>query len=138
MRRVLVVMLAVLVLTACDPVDTATVENTTAPHKTAAPKSGAKLTAEQKNAKAAAESYLDASAFSFKSLTKQLEFEGFSKSDAQKAIKALKPDWRAEAVEAAEDYLNVSSFSRSGLLKQLEFEGFSKAQAQHGVDEAYR
>jgi hypothetical protein len=67
-------------------------------------------------------------------LIKQLEFEGFSNSDATFGVDAQKVDWMAQAAKSAKSYLRFSSFSRSGLISQLLFEGFTQAQAEHGAN----
>ncbi|MFW0793261.1 Ltp family lipoprotein [Gordonia sp. CPCC 205515] len=90
-------------------------------------------TAGQENAIGKAKDYLAYSAFSRTGLIKQLEFEGFTESDATFAVDSLKVNWNAQAVQKAKDYLSYSSFSHSGLVEQLEFEGFTAAQAEYGV-----
>jgi hypothetical protein len=92
-----------------------------------------KETVSQSNARRSAESYLTVSAFSRSGLIKQLEFEGFSVSDANYAVDVVEVDWNEQAAKSAASYLDVSSFSRSGLIKQLEFEGFTPEQAEYGV-----
>jgi hypothetical protein len=92
-----------------------------------------KETVSQSNARRSAESYLNVSAFSRTGLIKQLEFEGFSVSDATYAVDVVDVDWNEQAAKSAASYLDVSSFSRSGLIKQLEFEGFTREQAEYGV-----
>jgi hypothetical protein len=88
----------------------------------------------QLNAKRKAASYLSIAPFSRVSLIKQLEFEGFSNSDATYGADAQKADWKAQAVKAAKNYLNLTSFSRSGLIEQLLFEGYTEEEATFGVD----
>jgi hypothetical protein len=88
----------------------------------------------QLNAKRKAASYLSIAPFSRVSLIKQLEFEGFSNSDATYGADAQKADWKAQAVKAAKNYLNLTAFSRSGLIEQLLFEGYTEAEATFGVD----
>jgi outer membrane biosynthesis protein TonB len=88
----------------------------------------------QLNAVSSAESYLDYSAFSRSGLIEQLEFEGYSKTDATYAVDKVDPDWNEQAAASAKNYLELSSFSRSSLIEQLEFEGFSPSQAAYGAD----
>lgn len=95
-----------------------------------------KLTGSQKNAVKSAESYLAFAAFSRSGLIKQLEFEEFSKADAEFAVDYLNVDWNEQAAKSAESYLDLTSFSRSGLIKQLKYEGFTDAQAKYGADQA--
>ena len=70
-------------------------------------------------------------------MVEQLEFEGYSYSEATYAADNCGADWYEQAVKKAEDYLEVMAFSRSGLVEQLEFEGFTHDQAVYGVNEAY-
>ena len=93
-----------------------------------------KETVNQLNASRKAASYLSIAPFSRVSLIKQLEFEGFSNSDATYGTDAQKADWKAQAVKAAKNYLSLTSFSRSGLIEQLLFEGYTEAEATFGVD----
>ncbi len=86
------------------------------------------------NALASAESYLRFSAFSYKGLIEQLEFEGYSNDEATYAADNCGADWNEQAAKSAESYLEFSSFSRSGLIDQLEFEGFTHEQAVYGVE----
>jgi len=95
------------------------------------------LTRSQEEAVQSAESYLSFSAFSLSGLVDQLEYEGFSKSDATIAVKSLNVDWNDQAAKSAASYLDSSAFSRSGLIDQLEYEGFSSSQAEYGADAAF-
>ncbi len=81
-----------------------------------------------------AEAYLRTSAFSYTGLIKQLEYEGFTESEAKYGADNCGADWYEQAVRQAESYLNTSSFSYSGLLEQLEYEGFTETEARYGVD----
>lgn len=87
----------------------------------------------QQQAVGKAESYLEFTAFSRKGLIKQLEFEGFSPTDATFAVDHVTVDWNDQAAKKAKSYLEMSSFSRSGLIAQLKFEGFTDTQAKFGV-----
>ena len=91
------------------------------------------VTLGQKNALAKAKSYLSFSAFSYKGLIEQLEFEGFSKEEATYGVDNCNADWNEQAAKKAKSYMSHSSFSRSGLIEQLEFEGFTKEQAEYGA-----
>ena len=103
--------------------------NAASPQETSAPKE----TAGQKNARAKAKTYLDIMAFSRSGLIKQLNFEGFSDSDATYAVGAITVDWNQQAALKAKTYLDIMAFSRSGLITQLLFDGFTKSQAEYGV-----
>jgi hypothetical protein len=91
-------------------------------------------TVSQRNAASRAASYLRSSAFSRSGLIGQLEYEGFSTSDATYGVDAQNANWAAQAVKKGASYLRSSSFSRSGLISQLEYEGFSTADAVYGTD----
>ena len=96
---------------------------------------GPSVSASQANAIDSAESYLRFSSFSRSGLIDQLEFEGFSNSDAAFAVDYIAPDWFEQAVKSAESYLDFGSFSRQGLIDQLEFEGFTTEEATYGADQ---
>lgn len=87
----------------------------------------------QRNALRRANDYLRTSAFSFTRLVEQLEFEGFSNSDAIFGASSVEVDWANAAAVRAREYLKHQGFSRSGLLAQLLYEGFTEEQAEHGV-----
>lgn len=89
----------------------------------------------QKNALAKAKSYLDYSAFSYKGLIEQLEYEKFSTADATYAVDNCGADWFEQAAKKAKSYLSFMSFSRDGLIEQLEYEGFTHEQAVYGVEQ---
>lgn len=141
MRRVLtvVVILALSFLTACTiPVE----EPSNTPREVQTTSDGEeeesdrpKETAGQANARAKGEEYLSISAYSRKGLVEQLEFEGFSKKDAQYGAAAQNANWKEQAALKAQEYLDISAYSRQGLIDQLKFEGFTKKQAEYGVDQ---
>ena len=91
------------------------------------------LTLGQKNAIKQANSYLNAMAFSRKGLIEQLEYEGYSNSDATYAVDHITVDWNDQATKKAKEYLNVMALSRTGLIEQLEYDGFTSSQAEYGV-----
>ena len=97
-----------------------------------------KLVWEKSNAVAKAREYLEYTSFSKSGLVDQLEFEGFSYSDASAAVDQLEADgevnWFVQATDKARQYREYSPFSRQGLIEQLEFEGFTHEQAVHGAD----
>jgi len=76
---------------------------------------------------------LDYTAFSKTGLIKQLEYEGYSNSDAKWAVERVTVDWNEQAAKKAADYLDYTSFSKSGLTDQLIYEGYTKKQAAYGV-----
>ena len=63
----------------------------------------------------------------------QLQYEGFSSSDATYAVDSLNVDRNEQAAKKAKSYRSWSSMSTSELKKQLEYEGFSSSQTQYGV-----
>lgn len=96
------------------------------------------VTPGMRNALQSAKDYLDAMSFSRKGLIEQLEYEGYSSSEAEYAVEHCGADWNEQACDMARDYLEEMAFSRSSLIEQLEFEGFTHSQAVYGVDKAYR
>jgi SOS response regulatory protein OraA/RecX len=85
-------------------------------------------------AEARAKSYLNSSAFSYTGLIHQLEYEGFSTSEATYGADKCGADWKNQALRKAKSYLNSSAFSYSGLQDQLEYEGFTEDEAQYGAN----
>jgi outer membrane murein-binding lipoprotein Lpp len=81
----------------------------------------------------AAREYLQTQAFSLKGLVKQLEFDGYSVSDATYGARHSGANWTHEAAEAARSYLQTQAFSLKGLVKQLEFDGYTARQAAYGA-----
>ena len=90
---------------------------------------------DQKNALKKAQSYLKYSAFSYSGLIEQLEYEGYSTSDATYAADNCGADWNEQASKKAGSYLKYSSFSKEGLIEQLEYEGFTHEQAVYGAEQ---
>lgn len=80
-----------------------------------------------------AKSYLNTSAFSYTGLIEQLEYEGFSNSEATYGADNCGANWKDQALKKAKSYLNTSAFSESGLQEQLEYEGFTTEEAKYGV-----
>jgi len=97
------------------------------------PKPADTATMGQKNALKKAQEYLRFTAFSYKGLVEQLQYEGFSKEDAVWAVDRCGADWKEQAALQAKNYLKFSSFSRQGLIDQLIYEGYSAEQAAYGV-----
>ena len=83
----------------------------------------------EQNALNKANDYLEFMSFSRSGLIDQLEFEGYTTSEAEYAVDNCGAGWDEQAVLKAEEYLDFMSFSRSGLIDQLEFEGFTYDQA---------
>lgn len=97
------------------------------------PASGSDMTVAQSNAVRTAEDYLAFIAFSRQGLIEQLEYEGYSNSDATFAVDHITVDWNEQAAEKAQDYLDMMGFSRSGLIDQLMYEGFTRSEAEYGA-----
>ena len=108
--------------------------NFTKPNVPTTPTKPATATTGEKNALAKAKSYLDFSAFSYESLIGQLEYEGFSNSEAKYGADNCGANWNEKALKKAKSYLYFSAFSYSGLIGQLEYEEFTHEQAVYGAD----
>lgn len=88
----------------------------------------------KQNALKSAQHYLSITAFSYKGLTKQLEFEGFTEEEVLYGVENCGANWYEQAAKSAKHYLDNFSLSRSALIKQLEFEGFTHEQAVYGAE----
>lgn len=121
----------------CSSGQTETPKETTVPVTTQAPAQPAppaeEGTAGQRNAKKAAERYLDVLPFSKAGLVKQLEFDKYQTGDAVWAVEHLTVDWVDQAKRKAESYVEVMPFSHSKLVDQLVFDGFTPEEAEQGV-----
>lgn len=95
------------------------------------------VTTGMKNALQSAKNYLAVMPFSYTGLIGQLEFEGYSNTEAVYAVDNCGADWDEQAVRCAQNYLDIMPFSRKGLIEQLEFDGFTYEQAVYGVDQVY-
>ena len=85
------------------------------------------------NALATAKLHLNTMAFSKKSLKDQLVFEGFSKKEANYAVKKCGANWKKQAAKKAQDYIDMMPLSKQQLVDQLKFEGFTDKQIKYGV-----
>lgn len=79
-------------------------------------------------------SYLNSSAFSYSGLIDQLEYHGFSLSEATYGVDNCGANWNEQALKKAKSYLDSSAFSYEGLIDQLEYSGFTHEQAVYGTD----
>ena len=91
----------------------------------------------ERNAVQKAKDYLAVMHFSYQGLVDQLEYEGYSYSEAVYGADHCGADWFEQAAGKAKDYLDVMSFSYDGLVEQLEFEGFTHEQAVYGANKSY-
>ena len=89
----------------------------------------------ERNALESALDYLDVLSFSYSGLIEQLEYEGYSTSEATYAADHCGADWYEQAALSAKEYLEIASFSRQSLIEQLEFEGFTHDQAVYGAEQ---
>lgn len=87
----------------------------------------------EKNALKKAQLYLNTMAFSRNGLIEQLEYEGFSKSEAIYGADNVGANWNEQAAKKAKSYLDIMPFSRESLIEQLEYEGFTHDQAVYGA-----
>lgn len=94
-------------------------------------------TSGMRNALASAKNYLAVMPFSHAGLIEQLEFEGYTYSEAKYAADNCGANWNEQAAKSAQNYLDLMPFSRSELIEQLEFEGYTHSQAVYGVDKSY-
>jgi SOS response regulatory protein OraA/RecX len=78
--------------------------------------------------------YLEEGGFSKKGLQEQLEFDGYSREEANSAIKKCNANWLAQAVMGAKSYLDTQGFSKKGLQEQLEYDGFESHEAKYATE----
>ena len=97
-----------------------------------------KATVGQTNALRSAKNYLRTMPFSKEGLKKQLEFEGYTESEALYGVNNCGANWKEQAEKAAKNYLKIMPFSRQELIDQLEFEGYTAEEARYGVEQAYK
>lgn len=99
--------------------------------------SGFAATFGEENALHSAKAYLDVAAFSYKGLISQLEYEGYTTTEAIYGALACGADWNEQAFKSAQAYLDFMPFSYNALVEQLEYEGFTAEQATYGAAKAY-
>jgi len=83
----------------------------------------------KEGALAKAKSYLNSQAFSYEGLIEQLEYHGFSESEAKYAADNCGADWKKQALKKAKSYIRSQAFSYDGLVEQLEYSGFTSSEA---------
>lgn len=91
----------------------------------------------ESNAVKTAKNYLNTNlGYSRSGLISQLEFEGYTTTEATYGADNCGANWKSEAVKSAKSYLNTGmGYSKEGLIDQLEFEGFTYEQAAYGVEQ---
>lgn len=89
----------------------------------------------ERNALEEAKSYLATMPFSYSGLIEQLEYVGYSKSEAVYGADNCGANWNEQAAKEAKSYLDIMPFSRSRLIEQLEYVGFTHEQAVYGVEQ---
>lgn len=89
----------------------------------------------ERNALEKAQSYLATMPFSYSGLIEQLEYVGYSKSEAVYGADNCGANWNEQAAKKAKSYLETMPFSRSSLIEQLEYVGFTHEQAVYGVEQ---
>lgn len=88
-----------------------------------------------RTASEAVENYLNVLNFSRQGLIEQLEYEGYSTSEATAAVDAYNVDWNQQAAGSASTYISIyPDFTRSELIEQLEYEGYTSSQAAYAAD----
>lgn len=92
----------------------------------------------ERMALSSAKNYLRTMGFSKTRLINQLEYEGYSTSEATYAVNNCGANWKEQAVRVAKNYLNTMAFSKQRLIDQLEYEGFTSEEAKYGADQAYK
>lgn len=95
--------------------------------------SSSSATTGEQNALSKAKSYLSHSAFSYTGLIEQLEYSGYSNSEATYAADHCGANWNEQALKKAKSYTSHSAFSYDGLVEQLEYSGFTHDQAVYGA-----
>lgn len=103
------------------------------PTQSAQPPAQTHTTTGEINALKKAKIYLNTMPFSRNGLIEQLEYEGFSKSEAIYGTDNAGANWNEQAAKKAKSYLDIMPFSREDLIEQLEFEGFTHEQAVYGA-----
>ena len=84
-----------------------------------------------------AKSYLNSSAFSYTGLIDQLEYEGFTESEAKYGVDNCGADWYEQAIKKAKSYRKSSYLSGNDLVEQLIYEGFTSDQAEYGTNNSF-
>ena len=92
----------------------------------------------ERNAVDIAKQYLNAMSFSYTSLIEQLEYEGYSHSEAVYGADHCGADWYEQAVKSASSYLGTFDLSRRELIDQLEYERFTREEAEYAASKYFK
>ena len=94
-------------------------------------------TAGEKNALAAAKLYLSSMPLSYQGVLDQLEFDGYTSSEAQYGADNCGASWKEQAVRSAETYLGTMPLSEKRLREQLSFDGYTDEEVEYAIEKAY-
>ena len=130
---IIIVIVAIIIATAFSNTANDSAENS-GDQNTSSQTQDENVTLGERNALRQAKNYLNVMPFSYQGLIDQLEFEGYSNSEAVYAANNCGADWYEQAAKKAKDYLETMPFSRQQLIKQLEFEKFTHDQAVYGAE----
>ena len=136
----LCVLMLVGILTSCyvDTSETTDSKKTETEESTLTDSDNDNLSMGEKMALESAKNYLRTMGFSKKGLIDQLEYEGYTTSEATYAVNHCGANWKEQAVRVAKNYLDTMPFSKQELIRQLEYEGFTSEEATYGVEVAYK
>lgn len=85
------------------------------------------------NAIKEARDYLNSDAFSYKELTEQLIFDGFSAEDAEYGVQNCGADWSMQAARFIKEYCGTEEYSKEGLAEILSDEGFTEDEIIYAI-----
>lgn len=101
-------------------------------------------TANQEKALEDAKSYLKESTYSKKGLKEQLEFDGYTKKEANYAVNNCGANWKKQAKKEAKNLIRLSLdeewkkwgvfyYSKKSMIETLKYHGYTKSQAKFGA-----
>lgn len=118
---------------AATPTPAPTASAIPSPSPSKSPEASPRESINQINSKRAAANYLSILSFSRKGLIRQLEYEGYSRTDAEYGVDAQVVNWKEQAAKSAASYIKLMPFSYTGLLNQLIYDGFTEEEANFGT-----
>ena len=83
-----------------------------------------------------AKTYLGYIDYSYSGLVNQLELEGYSNTDAVKAVEMLGIDWNEQALKCANAYIVKSKMTKKEVKKQMKADGFTDSQIEYAIENA--